>query len=208
LVVHADEQASWRPDNYEYGRWGGRTRIDFLAAKLLDYRGREEELTGERNPFAQVVLAHLQALAMREDASARQRYKVRLVKGLYDRGWTAEDVRQLFRLIDWMMDLPPELQQGFRDEIANWEEERRMPYVTSIERLAIAEGIEKGRLEARQEDIAAALGTKFGAAGKRLTSKIHKITDLRQLRKLFQTVLKAENLAEVRQVMERSGLSP
>ena len=136
LAVLTDEQPAWRPDYFEYGKWGGRTRIDFLPVKLLDHKGQEAALERDPNPFAQVVLAHLQALALSEDAPARKHYKVRLVKGLYDRGWTAEDVRQLFRLIDWLMDLPPELQQDFREELAQWEEEQRMPYVTSIERLA------------------------------------------------------------------------
>jgi hypothetical protein len=153
--------------------------------------------------LAQVVVAHLQALAQRDDPAARQRYKVRLVKGLYDRGWTAEDVRQLFRLIDWIMDLPPELQQEFRKEIAHWEEERRMPYVTSIERLAKEEGREEGRAEQFQADIATSLEIKFGAPGKRLASKIRKISDLPELRELFETILKADSLAKVRQLLPR-----
>jgi hypothetical protein len=79
-----------------------------------------------------------------------------------------------------------------------WEEEQRMPYVTSIERLAKEEGIEQGRWENIQENIAISLQVRFGASGKRLTAKVRKITDLDQLRALFQTILKAESLAEVR----------
>src|SRR5260370_39694632 len=67
LAVLADEQPAWREDHFEYGRWGGRTRLDFLPVKLLDYRGREAALERDANPFAQVVLAHLQALATRQD---------------------------------------------------------------------------------------------------------------------------------------------
>lgn len=100
LAVLTDEQETWRPDAFEYGRWNARTRIDFLPVKLLDYRGREADWQQDANPFAQVVLAHLQALESRDDPRGRQHYKVQLVKGLYERGWSAEDVRQLFRLID------------------------------------------------------------------------------------------------------------
>jgi hypothetical protein len=207
LVVLTDEQVGWRPDAFEYGRWNARTRIDFLPVKLLEYRGRESEWQQDANPFAQVVLAHLQALNSRNDPRGRQRYKLQLVKGLYNRGWTAEDVRQLFRLIDWLLDLPPEFQHEFRDEIEKWEEERRMPYVTSIERLAkeegIAQGIEEGRLVATRESVVAVLEAKFGAAGKRIGAKLSKITDLQQLRELLQSASKAETLAEVRHLLPR-----
>jgi hypothetical protein len=197
LAVLTDEQADWRPDHFEYGRWGGSTRLRFLPVKLLDYHGREADLERDANPFAQVVLAHLQALATRNDPAGRERYKLQLVKGLYHRGWTAEHVRQLFRLIDWIMDLPAELQRDFRERVFQWEEEQRMPYVTSIERLAK----EEGRWETIQESIATSLHIRFGAPGKRLAAKVRKITDLDQLRALFQTILKAESLAEVRRKM-------
>ena len=74
----------------------------------------------------------------------RLRWKVRIVRSLYERGWTAERVRQLFRVIDWIIDLPVELQKEFRMNLNAIEEEKKMPYVTSVERLAREEGIEQG----------------------------------------------------------------
>ena len=53
-----------------------------------------------------VVLAHLKTLETRRSPADRYAWKLRLVKGLYQRGMDAEDVRQLFRFIDWIMDLP------------------------------------------------------------------------------------------------------
>jgi hypothetical protein len=47
------------------------------------------------------------------------------LQGLYDRGWSAEQVRQLLRLLDWMLWLPEELDQRFRQEMYYFEEERR-----------------------------------------------------------------------------------
>lgn len=46
----------------------------------------------------------------------------------------------MFRLIDWMMHLREDLEQRFRVELAEFEEQTQMPYVTSVERLAKAEG--------------------------------------------------------------------
>src|SRR5436305_396482 len=81
------------------------------------------------NPFALVVLAHLKAMETRKTPVDRQTWKVRLVKGLHDRGMKAEDLRQLSRFIDWMMDLPPALEALFREEIHRYEEEKRMPFI-------------------------------------------------------------------------------
>jgi flagellar biosynthesis/type III secretory pathway protein FliH len=63
-------------------------------------------------------------------------------------------VRQLFRVLDWMMALPPELEQSFRTEFARFEEARRMPYVTSIERLAREEGLQEGLQKGLQKGVA------------------------------------------------------
>ena len=37
----------------------------------------------------------------------RHAWKTRLVRGLNERGFSAKDVRELFHLIDWLMELPP-----------------------------------------------------------------------------------------------------
>ena len=50
-----------------------------------------------------------------------------------------------------MMHLRADLEQRFRVELAEFEEQMNMPYVTSIERLAKAEGRTEGRTEGRAE---------------------------------------------------------
>lgn len=56
-------------------------------------------------------------------------------------------MRELFRLIDWMMHLREDLEQQFRVELVEFEEGIEMPYVTSVERLAKTEGRAEGRTE-------------------------------------------------------------
>src|SRR5262249_1774066 len=126
--------------------WGSQMELKFRVAKLLDFRQNIEELKISDNPFACVVLAHLQALETQKDSANRNRLKMQIVKGLYQRKWSKEDIVRVFQLIDWIMSLPVELQEAFREEVYQFEEERKMPYLSSIERWGIEKGT-KGGLE-------------------------------------------------------------
>lgn len=192
LAVLCDDNPNWRPDHFEVGAWGSTVGSRFLTAKLLDYRGREDELEKDTNLFAAIVLAHLKVLETRGAPKNRFRWKVRLVKGLYERGLTADQVRQLFRLIDWMLQLPPELKKRFQRTITKFEEERKMPYLSSIEQMAKEEGL----VEGYHENIVLDLEEKFGAAAKKLKSKVEAIQDLKRLRSIARKVKKAGSVAE------------
>jgi hypothetical protein len=110
-----------------------------------------------------------------------------------------EQLRQLFRVLDWMLTLPQELEESFRTELYHFEEERRMPRVFTIESMAE----ERGRLEAFHENIALDLEVKFGAADAKLMKSVQKIQDLAQLRSLAKAIKKAATLAEVRALVRQ-----
>ena len=136
LAVLCDEQRGWRPDRFVYNNWGCEVSFRFPVVKLVDYRRDKAALERSANPFAAVIMAQLKVLETRHEPETRWQWKLRLVKGLYDRGLKREKVRQLFRVLDLMLALPPELEPSFRTEIERFEEARHIPYVTSIERLA------------------------------------------------------------------------
>ena len=75
------------------------------------------------------------------------------MKRLYQRGYSLEDIQQLFQFIDWIMTLSEELEKQFANDIYRYEEDQRMPYVTSVERMGIKKGqlmgIELGRQEGK-----------------------------------------------------------
>jgi hypothetical protein len=211
LAVLCDEAPAWRPNTFAYGRWGSRTGIDFLVAKLLDHSGDTRALETSTNPFAAVVLAHAQAKATRDDPPTRRQLKLRVVQGLYERGWTEDDVRELFRLVDWIMDLPDELQEAFRTDVFHFEEEKHMPYLSSIERLArkeglqegLEQGLEQGRKEGLLEGIAQDLDVKFGQRGRRLLPRVRALEEVAALRTLSRKLKAATTLDEVRALLPR-----
>jgi len=129
---------------------------DFLVF-LLDHDRRWEELEASANPFAAVVMIYLKTQATRRDEDARLRWKVRLVRHLYDRGFERQDVELLFRFIDWLMGLPEELEERFDVELRRIEGETGMRYVTRFEQRAIdrgrEQGIQLGRQEGREEGL-------------------------------------------------------
>src|SRR5262245_17399944 len=116
LVILTDERKDWRPSSHSYNLFGCTVGITFPAVKLIDFAAAEAALEANPNPFATVALAHLKTLQTRGKPDERRAWKFRLVKGLYERGLSAEDVRQLFRIIDWMMDLPRPLEALFQQE--------------------------------------------------------------------------------------------
>jgi hypothetical protein len=194
LAVLADDNASWRPSSYEQSLWGCRSRLDFPAVKLLDYAQREAELEADRNPFAQVVLAHLKALETRGDPEARRVWKFRLVRGLYERGFGAEDVRQLFRLIDWLLALPPALDNVFWEEVEEYKEARAMPFITTPERIGIQRGLRRA--------IEALLRLKFGDEGVALMPQLKEVYDADKLLSILEVVGTEHSLDEVRQACQ------
>ena len=150
LAVLTDAQGGFRPSGYERERWGCSLRFRFPMVKLLDWRDRAAVLEADRNPFALVALAQLQAMAHR-GGPARKRVKLRLIRFLYERDYTREQILAWFRVLDWMLRLPEDLDREFREELIAFEEETQMPYVTSVERIGIQKGLEQGRQEGRQE---------------------------------------------------------
>ncbi|WP_432809958.1 hypothetical protein [Pantanalinema sp. GBBB05] len=65
-------------------------------------------------------------------------------------GYSRREVLNLFKFIDWVMILPEGLKQTFWQELKAYEEERKVPYITSVEEIGFERGIQQGRQEGRQ----------------------------------------------------------
>ncbi len=146
LVILGDKNKTWQPQTYQEELFGCRLQFDFPVVKLLQYKQRKAELEDSSNPFAHVVLAHLAALATKQNNQRRRREKIILAKRLYDQAWERQDVINIYRFLDWVLTLPKALEIEFQEELATYEGVRNMPYVTSIERMGIEKGLQEGQL--------------------------------------------------------------
>ena len=172
FAVLCDDEPGWRPEEYSYELWGSRAGLHFATVKLVEYEQEWERLEQSNNPFAVVVMAHLKSRATKRDVGERLRWKLSLVKMLYQKEYNREDILELFRFIDWVMRLPQELEDRFEAEIEAFEEEQHMPYVTSIERRAEDKGLQQGKYQGEAALLRRLLARRFGELPEWVESKI------------------------------------
>ncbi len=190
---------NWRPQRFAYDLWGCGLDFHFPVVKLLDFAGREAILEASDNPFALVTRAQLATLQTRHDPASRHQGKVRLIRELYERGMSRDDVLQLFRIIDWMMDLPKALAQLFKQEAEQIEQEIHMPYVTSVERLAK----EEGRIEGQIEMLIGALERRLKTTvPEELAARIRGTTDRAVIEQWLDLAYAVATLEEFQQSMQ------
>jgi hypothetical protein len=68
---------------------------------------------------------------------------------LRQRGYGEQAILELKNFLDWMMNLPEDLEREFQTDLKAFEEAREMKYVTTIERM----GIEQGREEEKRRSL-------------------------------------------------------
>lgn len=76
-----------------------------------------------------------------------------LVRQLYEPGYNQDHVLNLFRFLDWVLVLPKRLEAEFWTELKAYEEERKMPYITSVERIGFERGHDQGVKEEAQRSL-------------------------------------------------------
>src|SRR6266508_5789598 len=194
LAVLGDDRPAWRPHDYGYALWDCALEFRFPTVKLLDYLPRRAELERDPNPFVTVVLAHLATQETRHNDTQRAFAKFALTRRLYTLGYERQEIIDLYRLIDWMVKLPPDLEVAVWQQIKEFEQEAHMLYITTAERIGRAEG----RAEGLVEGIDAMLDMKFGQAGLALMPEIQTIDDIATLERLLQVIKSATTLDEVR----------
>jgi hypothetical protein len=119
------------------------------------------------------------------------------------RGYSREDIVELFRFINWVMVLPDSLARDFRQELRSYEEAMRMRYVTTIERMASEEGRQEGTLETSREFVLEILETRFGEVPSSIVELINGIDDPSVLKTIFRRAIAIESVEEFQHVLEQ-----
>jgi len=153
----------------------------FPMVKLLDYQEKLDELEKSRNPFSMVVRVHLKALETQKSPQQRLNWKKTLYQALYEENDSEKEIMGLLVFLDWLLTLPNELAQQFNDFVGQYEEAKKMDYVTTWER----KGIEKGILQKSRESVTVLLDTRFQQVPKTLVQTIQAIDDTSLLSKDF-----------------------
>ncbi len=207
LSILADSVKDFRPNRYESIRWGFKHIFEFPVIKLLDYKNRWAKLEKGRNPFSIIIMAHFKEMETKKNADNRLFWKITLVKKLYEKGYSKHDILLLYKFIDWLVYLPNNLNLSFHNEIIKYEEDKKMPYITTAERIGlekgIAQGMEKGIAQGLLEGIELALELKFGFEGLSLMPEIRKISDVDTLKLIKEAIRMAKGVEDVRKVYRK-----
>ena len=129
-------------------------------------------------------MSHLKTRETTDSAIDRKAWKLRLVKRLYELGYGRSEVLNLFRFVDWVMILPESLKRTFWDELKTYEEDRKMPYITSVEEIGYERGLEQGE----RSLILRQLNRRIGTIPDRTIDQINKLS-LTRLESLGEALL-------------------
>ena len=196
MAVLGDDDPNWLPREYAYEALDCEIGFRFPVAKLAHYADQEAALELNPNPFALLTLAYLHTRATRSDMTARFAVKCRLIRMLYARKWEGAAIREFLKVIDWMMALPPGLESKLNSFVGELEEEKRMEYVTSIERVRLAQLRESAMNEGSAGMLARLVTRRFGALPDLVQQRIQSAT-LEQLEAWSDRFLDARTLDEV-----------
>nr|VFK61055.1 MAG: hypothetical protein BECKUNK1418G_GA0071005_101527 [Candidatus Kentron sp. UNK]VFK69576.1 MAG: hypothetical protein BECKUNK1418H_GA0071006_101611 [Candidatus Kentron sp. UNK] len=192
LAVLADSSPDFQAGEYRRDRWGCEVRFRFPTVKLLELGRDWATLEAIDSPFALVVMAHLMAQKNR-DGVKRLDAKLQLIRLMYRRGYNKDQVLALFRVIDWLLHLPPELAPAFEQALSSIEEDKKVAYITSIERLGLERGMQQGEAAVLHRQLNSKFGEKFTDAYRQRIDK----ADIDTLLDWSEQVLSARSIDEI-----------
>jgi predicted transposase YdaD len=202
LAVLADPNPRWRPKAFTSSLAGCSLNFQYVTCKLTDLE--LEPWIAAGNPVARIIEAHRIAQGTGKDVRARRSGKLGLVRRLLESGMGEVEVREVMRLIHWLLALPEEEELGFRKDVkemeASMQTKRRSTYERIVWEEGLVQGRDEGRMEGRhsaaQELLLELVSERFGPCSEQLKERVGAIRDEARLRQLARVTLTASTLPE------------
>jgi Domain of unknown function (DUF4351) len=188
LAILCDNSKDWRPVGFSFTYPGTSLNFQFGSNKLSDYKAQWEKLEASDNVFAHVVMAHLKTQETQGKPKQRKESKFALIRKLYEKGLDEQDIRNLYRFIDWVMILPEKLENKFWQELKQFEEDTTMPYLTTGERIGYKLGKQEGKQEGEQGLILRQLSRRCGELSPEVRARVESMNSA-QLEALGEALL-------------------
>jgi hypothetical protein len=150
LAILTDDHPNWKPNTFEYDFMGTSNTYKYNVYKVLNQD--REKLAANDNIFAIIMLTVYDALQNRESDEEKLQIKMSLARTLLSRGYSIEEVRDVFFFIKYYTSFAePEYLRTFDSELEQLIDNKTHKemgieeYVISAYREAgLAEGMEKG----------------------------------------------------------------
>ena len=206
LAILADPYPRWDPGPYAYSLAGMSIVFQYATCKLA-----ELDLTpwiAACNPVARVIEAHRLAQGTTRKPKARRSGKLGLVRALLESGMGDAEIREVMRLVHWLLALPEEEELEFRKDVKHMEASMQTKRRSTYERIVWEEGRDEGRVEGRNEGrnegrlvagrelLLDQLNEKFGSGSDRIRGRVEAIADETRLRQLARAILTVSTLQE------------
>ena len=122
----------------------GEFEFNLLQASIAKTASDIEDLILDKNPFGSVCAAFISSQSTRENLEERFRKKLEILRANYSKGWSRRMGIDIFRIVNWMMKLPPEMERRFWRRIRSIERRGEMNWMCPIEKMFFEDGEKQG----------------------------------------------------------------
>ena len=213
LALLTDEDPNYRPNEFRIRRWDFECLFKFPLAKIIDYINDDFEKETKSNPFSLIVQAFLKTLHTQGNDQSRYQWKRAFILKVYELGLDHETLFRIYRFIEWIMEIPVEMDERLYNEIKQIEEHKEMSLITIAEKKGLEKGRQKGLLEGKMKAIPSLrkaiellMHAKFGELNREWFQKIEAIDTLDALEKILLELEQANDFADFKQRIVRKKL--
>ncbi len=119
--------------------------------------------------------------------------------------YSREEIIGLFEFIDWVLQLSNEEEDQLWEEVKTLQEENKMPYITSVERIGMRkgreEGLQLGLQQGLQQGLLETLDVRFGIVPVSISDDVGQIQEPDRLRTLLRWAIRSASLEEFQQAL-------